>query len=138
MDLSSVPTSIIIGVTGIWFIFFFLGREQFKRLRANTQKIALEGIETALARNKNLSVNQYYKQINGQWEAMVPRTAKFIPHTSELYPIPVKIEDLRKRINFSPEWLGAYLKLTGYSLKAAPAQQECIDYIASFEKQLKN
>ena len=136
MNLPEVPPAITIIFTTIWLVFFVLGREQFKRIKANTQRIALENIVPALEKNKNLTVSQYYKAINKQWEEMVPKTAKFIPHKSELYPVPAKLETVRARINFSPEWLGAFLHLKGFTLKATPAQQERIDYIASFGRHI--
>lgn len=134
--LSDVSTFITTSLLGLWLLFFLLGREQLKRLKANTQHMALDNIETALEKNKNLTVSQYYKQLNRKWELMVPRTAKFILHKSELYPVPAKLETVRMQIHFSPEWLGAFLKLNGYTLKATPVQQERIEHISSFNKRL--
>ncbi len=136
MSIPELPPLFTVLFMSVWLVFFILGREQFKRIKANTLQITLDGIEAALAKNKELSVSQYYKQVNRQWEAMVPKTAKFVLHRSELYPVPIKLEDLRKRLNFSPEWIGAFLLTKGYTLKATPDQQERIKYIASYAKVL--
>ena len=136
MNVPDIPPTITIIFTTFWLVFFLLGREQLKRVKTNTQRMVLENIEPALAKNKNLTVSQYYKQVNKQWEEMVPKTAKFILHKSELYPVPAKLETVRARANFSPEWVGAFLHLKGYTLKATPAQQERINYIASYGKHI--
>lgn len=134
--LPEISPAVSAVIFGIWLVFFLWGRAQFDRVKANTQRMALEGIEAALEKNKDLTISQYYKKINAQWEEMVPKTAKFILHKTELFPVPAKLETVRKRSNFSPEWLGAFLKLNGYTLKATPAQQERLDYIASLGKRL--
>lgn len=135
MLLDNLPTNVIGAILGLWLVLFLLGREQYKHIKANTQRMALDNIKEALEKNKDLTVSQYYDQINRQWEQMVPKTAKFILHKSELYPVLAKLETVRKQMNFSPEWLGAFLKVNGYTLKATPSQQERIDYILSLSKQ---
>jgi len=130
----NIPTNIICAILGVWLILFLLGREQYKRIKKNTQRMTLDNIKEALEKDKELTVSQYYEQINHEWEMMVPRTAKFILHRSELYPVPARLETVRKQMNFSPEWLGAFLRLNGYTLKATPSQQERIDYILSLSK----
>jgi len=132
--LPELPTNIIGTVLGIWLIFFLLAREQYKHIIDKTQRIVLDNIEAALKENKDLSVDQFYAQINPLWEQMVPHTAKFILHKTELYPVPAKLETVRSRMKFSPEWLGAFLSLHGYKLQATPSQQEEINRILSFSK----
>ncbi len=131
---SNIPTNVICAILSIWFILFLLGREQTKRIKAKTKNIALENIEKSLEKNKDLTIDEYYEQINKQWEQMIHSTAKFILHRNELFPLPAKPEIVRKQINFSPEWLGAYLTLNGYVLKAKPEQQKRVDFILSLIK----
>lgn len=129
--LPEVPTYFTGAVLGLWLLLYLLGRKQLDRLKSNTKQLALDGIEAALEKNNDLTIQQYYEKLNGQWEQMVPQTTKFIPHKSELFPVPAKLETVRKQLNYSPEWLGAFLKLNGHTLKATAAQQERIEYILS-------
>ncbi|NLH46120.1 MAG: hypothetical protein GX451_08360 [Acholeplasmataceae bacterium] len=131
---SNIPTNIICAILSIWFILFLLGREQTKHIKTKTKNIALENIEKSLQKNEDLTIDEYYEQINKQWEQMVHNTAKFILHRNELLPLPAKPEIVRRQINFSPEWLGAYLTLNGYVLIAKPEQQKRIDFILSLIK----
>lgn len=127
------PTTSVI-IFSIWIILFLWGSAQFNRIKELTVKLVLGNIEEAKNKNKNLTLNQYYEMLYPQFEAIVKANARFIPHKTEMFPMPAKPEYVKTRMNFTPEWVGATLKLNGHSLIATRQQQKTINYIIELSK----
>ncbi len=105
-------------VSAVWLVFYILGRRQFTRVRRGTADLVLEQGRRAAQLSPRPSVEALYDQLQPEWEAMVKRRAWFLPHRSELFPVPVRLGGLRRRLNFTPGWVGAYLRLNGVHLTA--------------------
>ena len=112
-----------------WLVMFILGRKQYEDIKKQTLQLLTEGADRAKARNIELSVQEYYDQLQPVWEEMVRRTARFVLHKTELFPVPATPDYVRKRMNFTPAWLGAYLRLHHYKVTAVPELDEQINKI---------
>ena len=112
-----------------WLAMFILGRKQYEDIKKQTLQLLTEGADRAKARNIELSVQEYYDQLQPVWEEMVRRTARFVLHKTELFPVPATPDYVRKRMNFTPAWLGAYLRLHHYKVTAVPELDEQINKI---------
>jgi hypothetical protein len=62
---------------------------------------------------------------------MLRKNAWFILHKTELFPIPASPAILKTRLNFTPAWMGAFLRVNGVRLPAAEQLEEEIDHITS-------
>lgn len=121
-------------IFSIWIVFFLWGRAQFNRIKDATVKLILDNIDNAKKVHKNLTIDQYYEMLSPQVDAIIRANAKFILHKTELFPMPAKPDYVRTRMNFTPEWVGAILKMNGQSVKANSKQHKTIEYIISLSK----
>ena len=124
------------GLLGIWLLFYLLGKRQFDQARQLTLDLVLSEVKQAQKANPELTVDQYYADLIPEWEALMREKIRFIPHKSEFWPMPAKPEYIRSRLNFTPEWLGAYLKINGIKLRASEEQQARIDEIAALSQKI--
>ena len=124
------------GLLGLWLLFFLQGKRQFDKARQLTLDLALTEVKAARKKNPDLTVDEYYAELMPKWEAVIREKIRFIPHKSEFWPMPAKPEYVRQRLNFTPEWLGAYLKINGVKLQATEAQQARIDEIAQLSQKI--
>lgn len=134
MSFPQIPPMISLIVFAVWILQFLLGRAQLNKITNSLTNMALKHIEEAKKENENLSVNQYYAYLLPQFEEIVKTKSKFIPHKTELFPIPATPDSVKKRINFTPEWLGAFMLINGYSLNANREQKKAIDHIVMLQK----
>ena len=134
ISFPQIPPVISVIIFSIWIILFLLGRSQFNKIKDATMKLILANIDEEKKKNKNLTLDQYYEMLYPQFEAIVKANAKFIPHKTEMFPMPARPEYVKTRMTFTPEWVGAYLKLNGYSIIANRQQQKTIDYILELSK----
>ena len=122
------------GLLGLWLLFFFLGKRQFDQARQLTLDLVLNEVKAARKNNLDLTVDEYYTELMPKWEAMIQEKIRFIPHKSEFWPMPARPEYVRQRLNFTPEWLGAFLKINGVKLQATKSQQARIDEIVQLSQ----
>ena len=126
-----VPPPLIAVLLGVWLLFFLSGRFQFDRIKKRTVDLVLSQLDSLLEARPDLTVEGYYSFLLPRWEQMVRSSAWFIPHKTELWPMPARPEYVARRIHFSPEWLGAFLSLRGYHLSADPELQGKMNLIKS-------
>jgi hypothetical protein len=124
------------GLMGVWLLFFLLGKRQFDQARQLTLDLALSKVKAARKSNPEMTVDQYYGALLPEWETRIKEKIKFIPHKLEIWPMPAKPDYVRSRLNFTPEWLGAYLKVNGVILPATESQQARIDEIAALSQKI--
>lgn len=133
------PTQLItIIFFGSWLILFMAGRYQFNQLVKFTTALVQERVGPALEHNNNLTVGDYYGMIRPEWEKFVTSRIKFLPHSTELFPMPARVDYVVRRINFSPLWVGAYLRYNGIKLIANEEQQEQIEQMLARFPRKKN
>jgi hypothetical protein len=94
----------------IWAIVLFSGKSQLRRLQANTAALVSERARQFTAGGKSLKLHEFYDLVYPEWSQMVRKTALFIPHHWELWPMPALPAIVRDRIGFSPEWVGQFLQ----------------------------
>ena len=134
ISFPEIPPTISVIIFTIWIILFLWGRSQFNKIKDATSKLILDNIEEVKKKNKNLTINQYYEMLYPKFEAIVKTNARFIPHKTEMFPMPAKPKYVKTRMNFTPEWVGAFLKLNGNPIIANRQQQKTIDYIIELSK----
>lgn len=72
----------------IWMGLLFGGKVQFKRIESRTGSLVLEMARQYLEEDPLLRADQLYDRLYPQWCQMVRRSALFIPHRWELWPLP--------------------------------------------------
>ena len=107
----------------IWLIFFVWGRAQFNRIKKLTQSIIVEEARIEIKKNKSITLKEFYDQIYPSWCDLVKKSIWFIPHKSELWPMPAKPDYVRKRIGFNHEWTARVLLENGIELKGREVQE---------------
>ncbi len=111
---------------GIWLVLFIAGKAQFDWIKKSTANLVLQKYQS-YAQLPGLSA--YYREITPEWETNIVKKVYFIPHKSEMFPIPVRSDDIRQRINFTEAWVGAYLKMHGYEVLCSEIQGQQIKAI---------
>ena len=134
MLFPEISPTVSVVVFSIWLILFLWGRSQLNKIKDATAQLVLENIEAAKKKNKNLTIDQYYRMLYPKFETFIKTNAKFVPHKTELFPMPAKPEYVKTRIHFTPEWVGAFLKLNGHTIIANSKQQETINHIVELYK----
>jgi hypothetical protein len=129
------PVPVSLGFA-LWLSVFFLGKVQLKMIREKTEAWILTSSREILKKSGNITVEQLYKQLLPQWEQNVRGTALFIPHRWEIWPVPATPRFVKKRINFTPEWLGGFLWANGIKLPGAraPEKEEGPSYLPKVPK----
>jgi hypothetical protein len=117
------PT-ITLTVFVIWTAVFFSGKYQLRRIESRTHDLVLEGARKALENNPQLSSKQMYELLYPQWTEMLGKTAWFVPHRLELWPIRATPDRVSERIDFTQEWLASHLWANGVKLKGAKPPKE--------------
>ncbi len=107
----------------IWLIFFVLGRAQFNKIKKFTQSTIVEKARIEIKKNKSLKLKDFYDQIYPSWCDLVKKSIWFIPHKTELWPMPAKPDYVRKRIGFNQEWTAKILLENGIELKGREVQK---------------
>jgi hypothetical protein len=125
-----IPPQISFIIFFIWLVLFIAGQYQLKKIKEHTVKLVVGHVDRSLQKNPDLSVDEYFEYIFPFWEDEVKKYW-FIPHKSELFPIRVSTENLVKRINFTPEWVGAYLDIKEIHIKRTKLQEKRIKEIIS-------
>jgi len=134
MSFPEISPTVSVVIFSIWLVLFLWGRSQLNNIKNATTQLVLENIEAAKKKNKNLTVEQYYQILYPKFKTYVKANAKFVPHKTELFPMPAKPDYVKKRIHFTPEWVGAFLKLNGYTIIANSQQQKTINHIIELSK----
>jgi hypothetical protein len=94
----------------IWGALLYAGKTQLRRVQKNTAALVSARAQQLAAEGKPLRIQEFYNQVYPEWTRMVRRTALFIPHPWELWPLPALPSIVRKRIGFTPEWVQQFLK----------------------------
>jgi hypothetical protein len=105
-------------LSAVWLLFFVFGRWQFNRVKQSTTDMILNKARRVRRLHQNPSVEDFYTQIQPDWEAMLKKNAWFILHYTELFPVPAWPSIVKKRLKFTPAWTGAYLAVNGIKLPA--------------------
>jgi hypothetical protein len=93
---------------------FLFTRAQTERIKKRTLELLLEQAEIEDRQASHPTVEHFYEKFQPIWEEMVGKSAKVILHRSELFPILARPDVVRRRFNFTPAWVGAYLRIHGY------------------------
>lgn len=123
-ESTTISTALFAGLAAIWLIFLASGRIQLKKVKERTVALVLSEVKIALRKNPSLTIEAFYKLIYPQWCQMLKDTAKFIPHKSELWPMPASPDYVKDRIKFSPEVVGRFLANNEIVLEGVVLEQE--------------
>lgn len=107
----------------IWLILFVLGRAQFNKIKKLTQSVVVEKANVQIKEDKEITLKEFYKQIYPSWCDLVKKSIWFIPHKTELWPMPAKPDYVRDRIGFNQEWTARILLDNGIELKGREVQK---------------
>lgn len=109
MDIHTV-LSILFFLLVLWYLFYVAGTIQYRRIQKMTREIVLKYANQAIESQYEQSYEKLYEACYSDWCEMVEKTAVFIPHKTELWPIKATLENVKKRINFTPGSMKTFLK----------------------------
>lgn len=100
----------------IWTTLFLAGKAQLRRVEARTLPLVLDEACQALAEKPGLTAEELYDHLYPAWCRMVRRTAWFVPHRWEMWPLPASPAIVRDRMGFTPQWVARHLSEKGIRL----------------------
>ncbi len=83
-----IPQTVYAVVLFVWLALFLAAKWQYDRLRKRTIELALAKAEELMRRDRSVTVEQCYEALLPDWKAMLKQTTWFIPHKTELWPMP--------------------------------------------------
>jgi hypothetical protein len=92
-----------------WLFMFLTSREQMRRIKKRTEALVLSIAKKAMQERPGLTLNQLYELVLPDWRAMVPKTAWYILHKTELFPVPARPDTVIERLKFGPDYVGTIL-----------------------------
>ncbi len=113
----------------IWFFIFVAGKLQQNRIKKKLFHRIKTELSTKLETNPDLSLDTFYDWVFSGWDDLVRKNAWFVLNKNELWPVAANPKRLKKQMNLTPEWLGAYLQIRGTQLQMSESQQEDINHI---------
>lgn len=109
MDIHTV-ISILFFLLILWYLFYLAGTFQFRHIQKKTREIVLKYANLAMEGKLDRSYEKLYEACYPEWCEMVENSAVFIPNKSELIPVKATVENVKKRINFTPGSMKTFLK----------------------------
>ncbi|NTV35528.1 MAG: hypothetical protein HGA53_01100 [Anaerolineaceae bacterium] len=97
-------------VLGIYIAIYFAGRLQLETIKRKTTEMVLAYTREELKKKPNITSGGIFKHIYPLWEKEVGTWVKFIPHRTDLFPVPATAAAASKKLPFTPEWLVEVLK----------------------------
>ena len=119
--LNNNPLNLIL-IYGTWMLVWGAGKLQLKRNISFLEENVLNLAKQLSLNGEKVNENTIYQIVHQAWQQKIHRLAWFIPHQSELWPIPARFEIVKRRIGFSPEWVRKYLEKN--HLLDEPKQQQ--------------
>ncbi len=132
----AIPQYLFGFLVGIWLLFFVLGKRQLQQAKMIALELALSEVKAAKKANPDLTVDEYFNIFDEKWQAAIQNKVRFILHPSEFWPILATPDKVRSRLNLTPVWLGAFLKLNGFELDTTEEQKNMIDQIVAQSQKL--
>jgi hypothetical protein len=109
---------------GAWLIIIGASKLQLKWIKDRTESLMLTTASGFLEVNPRLPVDKLFDQVYPVWSEMVRKTALFIPHRWEVWPVPATPERVAGRLDFTPEWLGQHLLANGVEVHGVKPKKE--------------
>ena len=109
---------------GAWLIIIGASKLQLKWIKDRTESLMLTTASGLLEVNPRLPVDKLFDQVYPVWSDMVRKTALFIPHRWEVWPVPATPERVAGRLDFTPEWLGQHLLANGVEVRGVKPRKE--------------
>lgn len=95
-----------------WLILFWLGKHQVKRVEEFLTEWVRGEAKELKAQHIQPDPDQLYKRASHELKQNLPHLAWFIPHKTEMFPVPARLDIVEKKINLSPDWIRNALKQT--------------------------
>ncbi|MGD0707016.1 MAG: hypothetical protein ABSA51_01035 [Anaerolineaceae bacterium] len=109
VQTTDISTTLFVVLAAIWLIVLAAGRYQLKKVKERTVELVLSEAKVELKKDPSLTIEGFYKFIYPKWCQMLKSTALFIPHKTELWPMPASPNYVKNRIRFLPEVVGLFL-----------------------------
>jgi hypothetical protein len=103
----------------IWTVLLVAGKAQLRRIEARTLPLVFDESRQMLAEQPGLTAEELYDRLYPAWCRMVRRTAWFVPHRWEIWPLPASPRIVRDRIGFTPHWVVQRLSEQGIHLRGS-------------------
>ena len=111
--------AIVGAVLVAWMGLLAAGKLQVRRIKARTQAMVLDAANQRREGGNKVAAKQLYSRLYPDWSQMVRRSALFVPHRLEMWPVPATPANVQHHVNFSPEWIYECLTAQGFRLHGA-------------------
>ncbi len=102
------PLNLIL-VYGSWMLVWAAGKLQLRRNVVFLEQSILSLVRNSLHNGEKVNIETIYAIVEQNWRDKFHQLAWFVPHKSELWPIPARFEEVKSRIGFSTQWVSDYL-----------------------------
>lgn len=124
---TTISTALFAVLAAIWLIVLAAGRYQLRKVKERTVELVLSEIKVELKKNPSLTIEHFYELIYPKWCQMLKSTALFIPHKTELWPMPARPNYVKNRISFLPDVVGLFLANNKILLEGVEIEAENIE-----------
>lgn len=112
----NTPPAIAFALLGGWWLVFVAGRIQLRKARLLVEKLILDRAASVREKPK-MTLQQYHDLVLPELVEKVRGLVWFVPHRTELFPVPAKPDYLIERLGVNPEFVGRVLIQGGVELK---------------------
>jgi hypothetical protein len=109
---------------GTWLLIIGASKLQLKWIKDRTESLTIATAQSVLEKEPLLPLDKLYERVFPSWSQMVRKTAVFIPHRWEIWPVPATPKRVAGRVDFTPEWLGQHLRANGIEVSGATPKKE--------------
>ena len=108
---------LISGILVVWLGIFVAGRFQLQNIERKTVEMVLGISPSLIAAKPHITSRVLYKRIYPRWETSLRQWGWFIPHRTDLWPVPITPETVRQKFPFSHQWIAETLAQNGIQVE---------------------
>jgi hypothetical protein len=112
----NMPPAVTFAILACWLFFFLTGRLQLRKTRKLAERLILSHVSDLEARPR-MTLREFHALVLPEFKEQVRGTIWYVPHRTELFPIPARPETVVERLGLSPEYVGRILIREGIELK---------------------
>lgn len=100
-----IVNSILVAIV----LIYIAGRVQLKIIQQKSESLVVELGREITRKKPHITKSGLFKKIYPQWSDAIRGWAIFVPSKYDFYPVLVKPEIVKQKMDFSPDWMASVL-----------------------------